>query len=173
MSRSHSSLSEHDLQRYAPPFPCHPHLPSLLLPSRDDHQIPPESTDSRTVWSFGHTKSAHRFLSRTPSLRSGVQRFTPIHHPSRRTSFFAQYTIPVRTPRLHPCLRKWMRDEASEGRLDRCICRREKQVQSQQESLYRRKFDVTLITLSKHGETLTQTEIVQRHERRTEKTPHK
>ena len=167
-------LSEHDLQRYAPPFPWHPHLPSLLLPSRDDHQIPPESTDSRTVWSFGHTMSAHRFLSPTPSLRSGVQRFTPIHHPSRRTSFFAQCTIPVRTPRLHLCLRKWMRDKASEGWLHRCFCRREKQVQSQQESLYRRKFDVTLITLSKHGETYShKRKSCRRHERRTGKTPHK
>ena len=49
--------------------------------------------------------------------------------------FFARKTISVRTSHLRRCLRKRMRDKASEGWLHRCSCRRENQAQSLREFL--------------------------------------
>ena len=90
---SHSSLSEHDLQHYIPPFPVLPHIPSSLsdvcwilphwrtLARRpgnqriiSSHLFPPtisrsqpNTTNSRTVWSFGHTKSAQNTCIMVPT----------------------------------------------------------------------------------------------------------
>ena len=96
----------------------------------------------------------------------------------KEDQFFAQHTIPVRTPRQQPCLRKWKRDEASEGWLHRCSCR-EKQVQSLREFIALQK----IVPCHAHHTvqarenllryTLTQTEVEQGRKRRTGETPHK
>ena len=71
-------------------------------------------------------------MSPTPSWRSAVRRLLLITN-HQGGYVFAQFSIPVRTSLLRPCLRKWMRDKASEGWLCRCVCSREKQVQQLQE----------------------------------------
>ena len=163
-----SSLSEHDFQLYVPLFPVLTHFPFLLLLSRDDNQIPP---NTRTAGLSGRLAIQVRWhvMSPTPLLRSVVWRLLLFTiHPGGQG--FAQYTTPMRMARLHPCLRKWMRDTASKGWLHRCPCRRERQVQPLQElKTLQENICGTFITLSKHREsycdTLAQAEIEQTNER--------
>ena len=130
MCHSHSSLSEHDLPHDGAPFPVHPHIPCLLLPSRGDNPIPPKA---RTAGLFGGLATQSPLTSYEPNaiveISSRLLQFT-MHQGGH---VFAQHTIPKRTARLFPCLRKWMGEKASEGWLHRCSCRREKQVQSLRE----------------------------------------
>ena len=79
--------------------------------------------DCVIVWPY---RVRSQVMSPAPSLRSAV---VTMH----QGQVSAQHTIPVRTPRQHPCLRKSMRGKASECWLHRCSCRREKQVQSLRE----------------------------------------
>ena len=94
-------------------------------PSRGDEHPP----DLRTG-GFGHL--AIQSMSPTPSWRSAVRRLL-LFTDHQEGYVSAQYTIPMLTSHLRPCLRKWMRDNASEGCLYRCVCSREKQVQQLQE----------------------------------------
>ena len=64
ISRSHSSLYEHSFQHQIPPFKALPNIPSLLLPSRVDNQIPPNRRTTRLFLSL--------VVSPTPSLRSAA-----------------------------------------------------------------------------------------------------
>ena len=79
-------------------------------------------------------------------------------------------------PRLLLCTNHQKeQDKASEDGLHRCSCRREKQMQTLREFYHseKGKFHVRLITYPKHGETccdtLTQTEVEQRHKKHTGK----
>ena len=143
MSRSHSSLSEHDLQHNGPFFPVLPHLPS-----RDDNQISP---NARTAGLSGRVAMRRQLIGYEPNAIVEISTVvTPIHHASSWASFFLLCVELRRGPRLHPCLRRQMRDksigrQASPGK---------------NVSLCWRKFYATLIPL-------TQTEIEQRHKRRT------
>ena len=85
-----------------------------------------------------------RAMSPTPLLRSAVQRFLLFtDHQGGRV--YAQFTIPVKTPRLHTW--KWIRDKESEGWLHLCNkCSHCKNL-----SLNWRKFHVKLISHSQHG----------------------
>ena len=118
------------------------------------HQIHGQQ-DCLVVWPC---KVRSHVMSPTPSWRSAAQRLLPFtDHQGGRV--FAQYTIPVRTSHLRPCLRKWMRDKASEGQLHPCSYRKERSKCNRCENLLllKRKFSITLITYSKHGETCCDT----------------
>ena len=90
MSHLHSSWSD------LPPFPLPQRLSSLLPPFRGDEHPPGPRT--------AH-KVRSQVMSPTPSLRWAVQRLL-LFTDHQGGHFFAQYTIPVRTPQLHLCLRK-------------------------------------------------------------------
>ena len=76
-------------------------------------------------------KVRSRVVSPSKWLRSSGQRLLLLTD-HQRGQVFDQHALPVRTSHLHPFLRNWMRDKASEGWLHRCSCKREKQVQSLQ-----------------------------------------
>ena len=82
-------MSELDFQKCVPLFPVLPHIPSLLVPSRDDNPNTTESRDNRTVWSFRHTKSAHRLWAQRH--RWDPQYRCCLYSPARRTSFCWEY----------------------------------------------------------------------------------
>ena len=86
------------------------------------HQIH-EHEDCLVVWPH---KVRLQVMGPTPSLRSAAQRCYFCSPCIKAVHVFVQHTLRVRTPRLYPCLRKWMRDRASEGWLHRCSCRRER-----------------------------------------------
>ena len=112
-------------------------------------------------------------MSPTPLLKLAVQRLLLLsYHQGEQVS--VQCTILVRTLQSRLCLRKWMRDKASEGWLHRCSHRREKQ--EKHLSIKWRKFCVKLISPSKRRGTcrdvLTQTEIDETQEAYRRHIPH-
>ena len=158
MFHSHSSLL--DL-----PFYSHPQLfLSLFLPSPIDHQLLDLRTASscccifRTVLDLAIRTLEDSLVDWPHKFRSQVRSPTPlwtsecplIYLPSWRTSFPQSH--------LRPCLRKWIRDKASEGQLASARIYPSARAKSMSRSSY-----------SKHGETgfgtITQTEVEQRETR--------
>ena len=107
---------------------------SLHLTSHSDEQ----PHDPRTAERSGRLeyKVHSQVLSPTPSLRSAAQRLL-LFTMHQGGQVVAQHTVLVRTPQLQLCLRKWMKDKASEGWLHRWSCRRENQMHSLQEFITR------------------------------------
>ena len=148
MSPSHSSLSEHDLQLYVPLFPVLPHLPSLLPPSRDDNQIPPNPRTGRLFGRLAIQRpltvvepnaiveiSSTEGYTHSPSINSGEDAFGSGREGKHRKAGFAAAHAEERS-KCNPC---------------------------KNTSLYRRKIYVTLTTHSKHGKLVA----TQSHKRKS------
>ena len=82
----------------------------ILLTVMNNHSIHAQQ-DGLVDWPH---KVLLQVLSPTPLLKSAVHRLLLFTY-HQRDQVSAQFSIPVRTSHLRPCLRKWMRDKASEG----------------------------------------------------------
>ena len=91
MSRSHSSLSEHDLQTLRSTFPSSSSDSiSLFVPSRDDNPIPP---NPRTARLFGSVAMQRPLTGYEPNaiVEISCTEVAPLHFASRMRSFCSVY----------------------------------------------------------------------------------
>ena len=178
MSHSHSSLSEHDLPHYIAPFPEHPQPPPLLPQSHGEDQLQSIPLHAGLL---GRLAFQSPLTGYEPNaiVEVSCTEATLVHHASRRTSFCSASNsgedatmAPVssevderqRIRRLpSPLLMHKRETIAIPARLYHCTVEN-----STSHSSY---------TPTEHRETccdtLTQTEVEQRHEKRTRETARK